>query len=472
GITSLEGLQYAKNIDQLLLRGNQITDVSPLNGLPRLRILTLANNPIKDVSVLEDMPALYSLDLSNNGLKTLPKTMTGFPKLEYIHFKENQLTDVSVMAELPNIKYISISKNQITDISALASLVTLRDLIANFNHISDITAFQVRRPAYFGIGRQTVTLPTQKIGRKGTLHMPQPIQQVLGPAGSMVIKDFQPTNGSYETEQQRLSWSGLPGPSGAVTYGWNDFNPAEGVGRYFSGTATIPYRMVDASPVTVVYQDTTGKAIAPSTTLTGDYGEAYDTTPLEIPGYTVDTSPANAKGTYTEATQTVTYVYEKATAAPVTVVYQDTTGKEVAPSERLTGKVDAPYAAEAKAISGYTLTQKPANQTGYLTNEPQMVTFVYEAQIGGAITVQPTDNLENVLAPEEKLTGNYHAPYKTEAMMLPTPPKGEPVQLAVSATSAGPSALTLPAAGDTGVTPFLLGGGLLLSGWWLWRRQR
>ncbi|EUJ41826.1 internalin D, partial [Listeria rocourtiae FSL F6-920] len=280
-------MQYAKNIDQLLLRGNQITDVSPLNGLPRLRILTLANNPIKDVSVLEDMPVLYSLNLNDNKVKTLPKTMTGFPKLEYIRLQNNQLTDVSVLAELPNIKSISINKNQVTDIAALASLARLDSLAAEYNYISDITAFQGKQFASFSLGGQTVTLPTQKIGRKGTLHMLQPIQQVIGPAGSMMIQDFQPANGSYDAVQQQLSWSALPSPSGAVSYYWRDHDRGN-----FSGTATIPYRMVDASPVTVVYQDTTGKAIAPSTTLTGDYGEAYDTTPLEIPGYTVDTSPA------------------------------------------------------------------------------------------------------------------------------------------------------------------------------------
>uniref|UniRef100_UPI003204AF54 MucBP domain-containing protein n=1 Tax=Listeria monocytogenes TaxID=1639 RepID=UPI003204AF54 len=51
----------------------------------------------------------------------------------------------------------------------------------------------------------------------------------------------------------------------------------------------------------------------------------------------------NATGVFTNSKQTVTYVYEKADGAPVTVKYVDADGNELATSDTLNGKIDAPY---------------------------------------------------------------------------------------------------------------------------------
>ncbi|WP_149667806.1 MucBP domain-containing protein, partial [Listeria monocytogenes] len=49
--------------------------------------------------------------------------------------------------------------------------------------------------------------------------------------------------------------------------------------------------------------------------------------------------------------QTVTYVYEKADGAPVTVKYVDGDGNDLATSDTLNGKIDAPYQTSAKSLS-------------------------------------------------------------------------------------------------------------------------
>ncbi|WP_253247473.1 MucBP domain-containing protein, partial [Listeria monocytogenes] len=46
--------------------------------------------------------------------------------------------------------------------------------------------------------------------------------------------------------------------------------------------------------------------------------------------WTVKTTPNNATGVFTNSKQTVTYVYEKADGAPVTVKYVDGDGNELA----------------------------------------------------------------------------------------------------------------------------------------------
>ncbi|HHX9030179.1 TPA: MucBP domain-containing protein, partial [Listeria monocytogenes] len=90
--------------------------------------------------------------------------------------------------------------------------------------------------------------------------------------------------------------------------------------------------------------------------------------------------PANATGVFTNANQTVTYVYEKADGAPVTVKYVDADGNELATPDTLNGKLDTSYAATAKNLSGWKLTATPANANGVFTTDAQTVTFVYAKQ--------------------------------------------------------------------------------------------
>ncbi|MDG4960597.1 MucBP domain-containing protein, partial [Lactococcus lactis] len=89
-------------------------------------------------------------------------------------------------------------------------------------------------------------------------------------------------------------------------------------------------------------------------TLNGKIGDPYETSAKSIAGWAVKTTPTNAQGTFTDQAQTVTYVYEKADAAPVTVKYVDSNGNELSAPDTLNGKIGDPYETSAKSIAGWT----------------------------------------------------------------------------------------------------------------------
>ncbi|WP_024747319.1 MucBP domain-containing protein [Levilactobacillus namurensis] len=62
--------------------------------------------------------------------------------------------------------------------------------------------------------------------------------------------------------------------------------------------------------ITVHYVDENGTAIAEPTTMTGDEGSDYTTTPRTITGYTLVKTPDNASGKYTAGNLDITYVYQ------------------------------------------------------------------------------------------------------------------------------------------------------------------
>ncbi len=53
-ITSLQGLEYAENLEVLVLKNNLISDLSPISRLPNLRKLDLTNNRITSLGSLTD----------------------------------------------------------------------------------------------------------------------------------------------------------------------------------------------------------------------------------------------------------------------------------------------------------------------------------------------------------------------------------------------------------------------------------
>ena len=64
-ITSLTGLEYAKNMQTLDLSINQIEELSPLSGLANLKTLVLAANQVNTLSDFTGLTSIEKLNLYN-----------------------------------------------------------------------------------------------------------------------------------------------------------------------------------------------------------------------------------------------------------------------------------------------------------------------------------------------------------------------------------------------------------------------
>ncbi|MBC2102566.1 LapB repeat-containing protein [Listeria marthii] len=93
-----------------------------------------------------------------------------------------------------------------------------------------------------------------------------------------------------------------------------------------SNTVNVTVHIATPAPVaganiTVNYLDSAGNKIAASDTLSGTIDSNYQSTSKKIAGYTLETTPENAAGTFTDTAQTVDYIYKKdiVTPTPITV---------------------------------------------------------------------------------------------------------------------------------------------------------
>ncbi|EGK1783391.1 LPXTG cell wall anchor domain-containing protein [Listeria monocytogenes] len=198
--------------------------------------------------------------------------------------------------------------------------------------------------------------------------------------------------------------------------------PTNANGTFSTNPQTVTYTYTKdpiAQPVTVNYIDTDGKTIAPTETLSGNIGENYTTTAKTIQGYTLTTTPANAKGTFSTEAQIINYIYEKNPdlAQPITVDYRSSTGQKIAKSEVLTGNIGESYSTQPKTIAGYTLTTTPPNAKGTFTTNAQTITYVYTPIAISAlpVTVNYLDENGKEIADSVVLNGHVGEAYNTLA---------------------------------------------------------
>lgn len=139
-IADLTPIASQNNLTFLDLSFNRVVDLSPLAGLLKLNELLLMNNLIEDLSPLAAVLESSSygiLDVSFNRLKDL-KGLEQAP-ISLLIADNNQLEDLSAIAENPAMQLLYVPNNRIYDLSPLSGLPNLLDLYVFNNFIRDLS---------------------------------------------------------------------------------------------------------------------------------------------------------------------------------------------------------------------------------------------------------------------------------------------------------------------------------------------
>ena len=137
-IKSLSGLEYAVNLQGLVLDNNEIKDITPLKDLVNLSYLHISNNNISDISNLANLTNLNTLGISNNNITNID-IVRNLKSLDFISMSQNKIGDIRPLSELTNLKTLYASACEISSIDALKDLNLLEVVDLSNNQISDIT---------------------------------------------------------------------------------------------------------------------------------------------------------------------------------------------------------------------------------------------------------------------------------------------------------------------------------------------
>ncbi|UVM74362.1 NACHT domain-containing protein [Pseudomonas alvandae] len=118
------------NVKYLHVKGVELSDVSFLHQLKRLKVLQLCSLGIKDVNPVASLTELTHLefhDLAINDLQAISKLKL----LSTLELHELKVSDLSPLADLKALVYLSIKDLDVNDVRPLASLKSLNTLYLN-----------------------------------------------------------------------------------------------------------------------------------------------------------------------------------------------------------------------------------------------------------------------------------------------------------------------------------------------------
>ncbi|PCT93772.1 MucBP domain-containing protein [Listeria monocytogenes] len=409
-----------KNLHTLLALNGTISEIpTSITKLTKLTRINLDNNNFQEFPmILLQMPFLSSIEVNRNKIKEIPSEITTLsPHLGSLDVRYNELItlpdNIFTTEWESKLSLLTTGNQLVSDIPA--------DWLDNFNQADNMLEFYNNPPndyhqkqdqlTYTGARLEvplntdlkTLTPDKTKLGLKSGRTLFEQHEFMYyddGTSNNILTNGVATATGNgYITIKSTLSTNSNPFAKVRVPI-----------------TVTPP---VKGGDVTVQYKDTTGAVLADSTTLSGNVGENYTTTAKTIDGYSLTTTPANAKGTFSTEAQIINYIYEKNPdlAQPITVNYRSSTGQKIAKSEILTGNIGASYSTQPKTIAGYTLTTTPPNAKGTFTTNAQTVTYVYTPIAISAlpVTVNYLDENGKEIADSVVLNGRVGEAYNTLA---------------------------------------------------------
>ncbi len=136
-IKDLTGLEKCKNLLQIKLTKNRISDLKPLKDLVNLQSLDLAQNAIKDIAPLANLKGLQYIELTDNQIETLTP-LSGLTSLTSLYLGSNSIKDIAPLAPLTKLWSLSLPKNQIKSLTALEKVNKLSTLDLQDNKVEDV----------------------------------------------------------------------------------------------------------------------------------------------------------------------------------------------------------------------------------------------------------------------------------------------------------------------------------------------
>jgi formylglycine-generating enzyme required for sulfatase activity len=137
-VSSIAGLEAARNLVSLDLQVNRLTNFSLPRGLTKLTLLNVSSNPLTNCTLPDGLTNLSILTLAGNGLThfSLPAGLTG---LNSLSLENNQLSTLSALSNLTGLVFLDLSFNAFTNFSLPRELTNLSQFIFDGNLLTNLT---------------------------------------------------------------------------------------------------------------------------------------------------------------------------------------------------------------------------------------------------------------------------------------------------------------------------------------------
>lgn len=137
-ISSLQGLSEVSNsLKELYVSKNQVMKIEEIDHLHELQILELGSNSLRVMENLQNLTILQELWLGRNRIRTVD--LCGLKCIKKLSLQSNRLTSMMGFQECIALEELYLSHNGISKMEGLSTLVNLRVLDVAANKLTEIS---------------------------------------------------------------------------------------------------------------------------------------------------------------------------------------------------------------------------------------------------------------------------------------------------------------------------------------------
>ena len=222
-IQSLEGLQFATNLEELNLRGNPLSDLSALSGLTTLKEIRFSGESLSNLSPLAGLGNLEGVGFWKTAISDL-SPLAGLAKLRWLVFNNSPVSDLSPLVGLTNLKRLETYASKEPDLSPLKGLTNLIRLRIGSSGVSDLSPLagliNLEELELFSNRRISDVSPLRSLRKLRRLRLERNNISDVSPLATLHnlmelslqrnnISDISPLDGLRENT--RIYWFGNPG---------------------------------------------------------------------------------------------------------------------------------------------------------------------------------------------------------------------------------------------------------------------
>jgi internalin A len=124
-------------ISQVVAKGAGIASLSGLEHCAALMLVDLEENQIEDLSPLADLKLLQSVNLAKNQIQSL-EALAGLTAMQYLELSGNRIEDLTPLSKMDNMRSLYLSDNKITSLQPIVGLSKIWTLYAARNPLGEI----------------------------------------------------------------------------------------------------------------------------------------------------------------------------------------------------------------------------------------------------------------------------------------------------------------------------------------------
>jgi internalin A len=130
-------INKAANLEEIYLLGYSIDDLSPLNGMQKLKNLSFFNCEV-NISQVRQTTNLNSLSIFDSNVTDSDIVhLAHFTELKILMLSSNEITNIEPLSQMVKLKILFLRDNRISDISVLLNMQSLKYLDIANNPLND-----------------------------------------------------------------------------------------------------------------------------------------------------------------------------------------------------------------------------------------------------------------------------------------------------------------------------------------------